>query len=388
VNLRVAFPLIGGKNWAGGYNYLLNLLQVLQREAPTQITPVLLAGIDVSDIELAPFLNIPGCEIVQKSIFDQRQRSHLLVSSLLFGLNQQVVSVIRDNNVDVVFEAAIFFGWRFPIPAIAWMPDFQHHDMPDLFSRLAWWKREIGFRAQIMSGRTIMVSSEDSKASCQRIYPSTANRIKVVRFAVYPSLDISNEMARSTAARYDLPERFFFMPNQFWVHKNHKLVLEALSLLRARGEIITVLATGKQIDTRDAKHVPSLQALLREYELEGQFLMPGMIPYEDLIPLMHASTALLNPSLYEGWSTTVEEARSAGIPMILSDIAVHYEQAGSQATYFSRQSPSALADCLSSFAPINHGIRLSLRKEAKVVAVNRVKCFANEFSSLVNSLMV
>jgi glycosyltransferase involved in cell wall biosynthesis len=42
---------------------------------------------------------------------------------------------------------------------------------------------------------------------------------------------------------------------------------------------------------------------------------------------MRASTALINPSLFEGWSTTVEEAKSTGTPMILSDLGVHREQA-------------------------------------------------------------
>ena len=42
---------------------------------------------------------------------------------------------------------------------------------------------------------------------------------------------------------------------------------------------------------------------------------------------MRQSVAVLQPSLFEGWSTTVEEAKSIGKTILLSDIPVHREQA-------------------------------------------------------------
>ena len=382
MKLRVAFLLIGQKNWTGGYNYLLNLLRVLQQDAPGQILPVLLAGTDVPELEIAPFLGIGGCEILQRAVFNEDHRSSLLMRSLVFGRDKEVVSVLREQKVDVVFESAIYFGWRLGLPAIAWMPDFQHRYLPELFSRMAWWKRETGFRAQIMSGRTVMVSSEDSKLACKSFYPGAAQRIWAVRFAVRSPQPMNDDEARAVADRYGLPERYFFMPNQFWVHKNHTLVVQALKLLRKRGERITVMATGKQLDPRNVLHLPSLRKAVKEADLEAEFLMPGMISYDDLMPLMQASTALLNPSLFEGWSTTVEEARAAGVPMILSDIAVHKEQAGDQAKYFDRHSAAALANTLSGFVPLSPEKRRDLRDAARVQAQERVRLFASEFDKL------
>ena len=380
--MRVAFTLIGGKNWTGGYNYLLNLLRVVQQEAPGRIVPVLLAGTDVPEEELSPFAEIGGCEILQRPVFDEARRSHLLFRSLLMGRHREAVSVLKEQKVDVVFESAIFLGWRLGRPAIAWVPDLQHRYLPKLFSRMAWWKREMGFRAQIMGGRTVMVSSEDTQLACQRFYPAANEKVRAVRFAVRAPQPMSDDEARSVADRYGLPERYFFMPNQFWAHKNHILVVQALKLLRERGEAITVVATGKQLDPRNAAHVPSLKLAVHEAGLETDFLMPGMIPYDELMPLMQASIALLNPSLFEGWSTTVEEARAAGVPMILSDLAVHREQAGDQATYFDRHSAEALSQALSGFVPLSLDKRLALRDAARLQANARVNRFANEFVDL------
>ena len=61
---------------------------------------------------------------------------------------------------------------------------------------------------------------------------------------------------------------------------------------------------------------------------------------------MVGSVAVLNPSLFEGWSTTVEEARALQVPMVLSDLPVHQEQADGIARFFDRTSASSLADAL------------------------------------------
>ena len=73
----------------------------------------------------------------------------------------------------------------------------------------------------------------------------------------------------------------------------------------------------------------------------------GMIPLDHVYALLRMSTALINPSSFEGWSTTVEEAKSFGVPMILSDIDVHREQTGGTARYFGIDDPDSLADHLS-----------------------------------------
>jgi hypothetical protein len=60
---------------------------------------------------------------------------------------------------------------------------------------------------------------------------------------------------------------------------------------------------------------------------------------------MRGSIALINPSEFGGWSTTVEEAKAYGVPMLLSDLDVHREQA-STAQFFSVSDDLRLADLL------------------------------------------
>jgi len=59
---------------------------------------------------------------------------------------------------------------------------------------------------------------------------------------------------------------------------------------------------------------------------------------------MEGALAVINPSRFEGWSTTVEEARNLGKSVLLSDIDVHREQAPPRAGYFDPDRAGDLAD--------------------------------------------
>lgn len=376
--MRVAFPLISASNWTGGYNYLFNLVRALSLHCPDAVTPLLMCGDDVRDDETAPFAQLPGVELVRAPELNRARRTRSLALALLRGVDEPLRRLLIRHRVDVVFENAQFFGRRLGIPAIAWLPDFQHRQMPQLFSRFARMKRDMGFRAQIAAGRTVMLSSHDACSDCERFYPATKGRTNAVHFAVPPPPP-DNAAAREVAQGYGLPQDFFYLPNQFWIHKNHMLVADALALLREQGRRVVVAASGNTRDPRDPQYYPRLCEKIRSLGLQEDFRLLGLIPYPHLGALMQASAALLNPSLFEGWSTTVEEARSLGVPLILSDLPVHREQAGDGASYFDRHSSAALAESLAGFRSLPLAEREQRRRLASEDAERRVKAFAGEF---------
>ena len=52
----------------------------------------------------------------------------------------------------------------------------------------------------------------------------------------------------------------------------------------------------------------------------------GFISREDQLALMHAAVAVVQPSLFEGWSTVIEDVKSMSVPLVASAISVHQEQ--------------------------------------------------------------
>lgn len=380
---RIAFTLIGGRTWTGGYNYLLNLVQVLSEHAADRVQPVLFFGADVDDADVAPFKSIPGVLVLRDAVFDETSKGRRLQQALLTGCDQAAGKAFLAHGVDVVFESAQFYGWRFPLPAVAWLPDFQHRHLKHLFDFKAYWKREIGFRAQILSGRHVMLSSEDARQDCERFYPATRGRTHVVRFAVPAMPEMDAVAARLIADGYGLPATFFFLPNQFWKHKNHECVIRALQLLRTRGSEVVVAVSGKQADPRDAGHFPRLEHLIHSGQLEQNFRLLGLIPHVHIPALMRTCAALINPSTFEGWSTTVEEAKAMGTPMILSSLRVHREQS-EDAVFFNSDSPEELTDLLDDFSPASPQQRVAMSAVAALRASASTKMFARDFAELID----
>jgi glycosyltransferase involved in cell wall biosynthesis len=246
----------------------------------------------------------------------------------------------------VVFESARFFGWRLPFPAVAWFPDFQHRRLPHLFSAAARWRRDLGFRAQLASGRSILLSSNSALRDLREGYPDLANEVSVVQFASEPPVNLLAEDPLEVLAQYGLPLKFLYLPNHFWRHKNHQIVLDALALLKKRGVDVVVVASGSVEDPREPGYFESLNRQIKSGGLEASFRHVGMIPLGHVYALLRSAVALINPSKFEGWSTTVEEAKSFGVPMVLSDIDVHFEQTNGQARYFGVDDAEALAQHL------------------------------------------
>jgi glycosyltransferase involved in cell wall biosynthesis len=340
--MHAAFSYIDARRWTGGYNYLLNLIRILLRYESTRVTPILFTGTDVPDADLEPFAALSDLRLERDPAFNEDMKNRRLLQSLLFGLDYPAVRAFERAGVSVVFEVATFYGWRFPLPCVAWMADFQHRRVPDMFGRMACWKRDLGFRTQILAGRTVMLSSEGARTDFQRLYPTARSTVAIVPFAVMAEACISRENADRIRRQYELPEMFFYLPNQFWRHKNHELVIDALAMLKNRGISVVVAASGNPKDARFPGLYDELRCRVTQLGLDYQFRFLGLIPYPHVISLMAASAAVINPSFFEGWSTTVEEAKAIDARLILSDIPVHREQAP-QAGFFDPRSAAALA---------------------------------------------
>jgi glycosyltransferase involved in cell wall biosynthesis len=378
--LRVAFTHISRRLWAGGYNYESNLFAALDRYCPGDISPVLFAGPHDGSDEIAALDSIPGVEVVRSPVFDRRSAG--LVSAVALGIDCSAVAEFSAADIDVVFEAARFFGWRLPLPAIAWFPDFQHRRLPYLFSRAARWRRDLGFRVQIASGRSVLLSSHSALRDLRAFYPGLANDVSVVQFASEPPASLLGAAPFEVLIQYGLPLKFFYLPNHLWRHKNHQIVLHALALLKGRGLDVVVVASGSVEDAREPGYFESIMGQIRSLGLQTSFRHVGMIPLAHVYALLRTAVALINPSKFEGWSTTVEEAKSFGVPMILSEIDVHFEQTNGEARYFGVDDAGALADHL---VAVWTKSGPAVARELLPNVEPRVRAFAEAFVRLVRS---
>ena len=101
---------------------------------------------------------------------------------------------------------------------------------------------------------------------------------------------------------------------------------EAVRRLKADGLDVTLACTGHAGDFRHPRYFGELTAFVAQHGLIDAVRFLGVVPQDDLLQLLRYSAAVVQPSLFEGWSTVVEDCKAIGRPMILSDLDVHAEQ--------------------------------------------------------------
>ena len=168
----------------------------------------------------------------------------------------------------------------------------------------------------------------------------------MLRFVASPPTQNIPSLAE-VKKKYSLHEPYFHVPNQLWAHKNHSVIVDALNILHQRGHCPLVVSTGQTSDRRNLNYFSDLMQKVTKLNLQARMLFLGLIPYQDVAALMQGAVAMINPSLFEGWSTTVEEAKSLGKRIILSNIPVHMEQNPERGLFFEPHNPEALADAIS-----------------------------------------
>ena len=143
--------------------------------------------------------------------------------------------------------------------------------------------------------------------------------------------------------KYNINNNYFMVPNQFWVHKNHKVILDAALELRKTQANIKIIFTGKENDFRAPEYTNDLKQFVIENQLTEMVSFLGFIPREEQLCLMKNSIAIIQPSLFEGWSTVVEDAKALNQWILLSDIPVHREQIQNNVDFFEPKNSSMLA---------------------------------------------
>jgi glycosyltransferase involved in cell wall biosynthesis len=338
---RVGFVLEG---WIGGQNYQRNLFTALRETPEAGIAPVLLLGHRTALPEGWEGLGIEPLRTPLVQAGDPRWAARRAVIRLL-DREPWLLRLLAAHGVEALSHSG-HLGPRSPIPALSWIPDFQHRHLPDLFPRGERARRDAWHGVCCRLSARVIVSSEAARADLARFHPVGAEKARVLRFVDSSSPAAADVGRAALEARYGFSGPYLLLPNQFWVHKNHAVVVEALALLRTAGREVQVLCTGDTTDYRRPDHFPALMRRVAEAGIGRSFRVLGRIPYADLGALMRHAVAIVNPSRFEGWSTSVEEAKSLGKQVVLSDLAVHREQAPERAFFFDPFDPDAAAAAL------------------------------------------
>jgi glycosyltransferase involved in cell wall biosynthesis len=128
-----------------------------------------------------------------------------------------------------------------------------------------------------------------------------------------------------------------------------------LSLVKLKevGILLHIAFTGKFPSADDSPYLAELHNIIEDNKLQDQVTMLGVISRNEQLQIMRHSQAVLQPSLFEGWSTVIEDAKSLQVPVVASDLKVNIEQLGKDGVYFNPHDPDELAAILRNYPERN-----------------------------------
>ena len=211
---------------------------------------------------------------------------------------------------------------------------------PEVSEKGEWKKREKLYQKMLYKAKYIITGNNTGKKEIIDYYQVDENKIRICEFPV-SSFCYGNE----EKPRFQIPDDYFFYPAQFWKHKNHICIVEALKILNDKYNLNPIVFfTGSDKGNKD-----NIVNKISEYHLEKQVVFTGFVKDEELKYLYTHATAMIFASMMGPNNMPPIEATYLGCPVIITSLEGHKEQLANTAAYFDGNNPEELALIIKEF---------------------------------------
>jgi len=265
--------------------------------------------------------------------------------------SSRVVRAIKEQGVQ------LYHGLSHELPqgikrtgtkTVVTMHDLIHERYPEQY---AWIDRKMythKFRHACRVADTIIAISAQTKNDLIDFYNVPAEKIKVCYQSCNPAFATSISEAEKQRVRktYNLPDRFFLYVGSVIERKNLLGICKAMNLLRDEIHLpLVVIGDGK-------KYLQQVKAYVEKVGLSNRIIFLSAHPAARQMSFQNASdfpaiyqlaTAMIYPSIFEGFGIPVLEALWSGLPVITSHISSLPEAGGDAALYVNPAHPEEIA---------------------------------------------
>lgn len=259
-------------------------------------------------------------------------------------LAPSVLKVLGDRNyldsrltalgVDVVhlpYQDGVYTD----LPFVYFPHDLQHRYLPENFTDAQIRHRETRWKRRALAATRVVAAGEHVKRDLISLWGVPPHRVLVYPFPP------PTKLLPADTSKFSHRDPYIVFPAVFWPHKNHLLLIQAMSILRDRGSTLQLLLTGAKNTT-----FHPVMRLIETLNLSHQVQYLGHVDETELSGLLHAARAVVLPSLFEAVSLTAFDAIRAGRPLVCSDREFFKLQCGDRASYFDPLSPVSIADAI------------------------------------------
>ena len=274
--------------------------------------------------------------------------SNMFIFSLLSKIKlgkSFVEKFLLKNKVDLVYFLSpdILSLGLSNIPYIFTLWDLGHlenMEFPEDSHNRVFEKREYLYSKSLKKSFKVVVDSNCSKKYTIDKYNLDSKRLEVLKYL--PNIRISNnESPIDIKKKYGLNNDYIFYPAQFWAHKNHVYILDAIKILKSNNILIDVVFSGA--DKGTLKHVLKKA---KSYGIDDLVHYIGFAPNEEIPYLYEQSLALVMPTYLGPTNIPPLEAFAYGTPVCYSDTPFFREQVGGAAFFMDLNDSESLVNHL------------------------------------------
>jgi glycosyltransferase involved in cell wall biosynthesis len=288
-------------------------------------------------------------EIVKISIIDY---FFLIISNIvifknlfnIFNFSSSFEKKLIKKNINLL----IFFStsWKAlllkKITFVSTVLDVSHYDFYKKkkfkeISLFVYFIREYLYKNILPLSFRIITESNTLKKKIKKLYKIKSNRI--ISIPNVPSILLNKKKKINIKKQFNIRDKFYFYPAQFWEHKNHLLILKAIKYLKNKNKNIHFVFSG-----RDKGNLTSIKKKIHEYELLDNVKIVGYVTDQELFELYKSCEALVMPSYFGPTNIPPVEAWSIGVPVLYASLnRIHGKNA---CLYFNANSSYQLSQAI------------------------------------------
>ena len=233
-----------------------------------------------------------------------------------------------------------------------------HDFIPEKLGWLGIRNPHIGKKALAKKADLIFCVSEQTAQDLFDFYRISGDRVRVVGHGIH----IKSKKSKNYESKILEGKSVLYVGHRGG-YKNFELLISAIKELRKADRTIILIVAGKSLDLRETKHLNSMLGP----EAWRSFSNPSDETLQDLYfnSVIHCVTSHL-----EGFGMTILESMSTGTPVVLSDLPVFHEVAGTAGIYFNHHSVTDLVE------KISHAIEGVGYKEQSILVRNHAEKFS------------
>jgi len=272
---------------------------------------------------------------------------------------------------DVIHFSASLLGRGLPCSSVVtihdlmWLEHAAKVDGRPLVRRVRARFYQTGMRQALRHATRLIAVSRATADRMHAVCPESSGRVRVIHNAAGPAFVAPRDLQASLRRAAELigsDAPFYLVVGKNEPYKDHQLALSAFAREARPGELLVLVQrTGQGA---------GLLRLARELGIADRLRWLPTLSEPDLVTVLQAARALLQPSFVEGFGIPVLEAMSAGCPVIASDTPSLVEVLGGAGLH------AAVGDAAGLASAINRLRSGSLRDELRARGLERARAFS------------